>query len=73
MKRRILRNAVRCLNCNETIESTTIYDFKTCSCGKVGVDGGRQYLKRIGSIEDYEELSRCMSTHEEWNEIFRKK
>ena len=26
-------------------------------CGAVAVDGGKDYLKRIGSEEDYEELS----------------
>jgi hypothetical protein len=33
------------------------YDFQICACGKVGVDGGKEYLKRIGSADDYEELS----------------
>ena len=32
-------------------------DYKKCSCGAVAVDGGKDYLKRIGSEEDYEELS----------------
>ncbi|MGX4584447.1 DUF7695 domain-containing protein [Paenibacillus chitinolyticus] len=61
MKRRILRNAVRCLNYNATIESTTIYDFKTCSCGNVAVDGGLNYLKRSFPSDDpskwYDDLS----------------
>ena len=35
-----------------------INDFKRCSCGAVAIDGGYEYLKRIGNISDYEELSK---------------
>ena len=31
--------------------------YKRCSCGVVAIDGGKDYLKRIGNEEDYEELS----------------
>ena len=27
-----------------------------CKCGAVAVDGGKDYLRRVGSKEDYEEL-----------------
>ncbi|WP_420832343.1 DUF7695 domain-containing protein [Paenibacillus humicola] len=37
---------MRCLTCNEIIESTTRHDHNTCRCGNVSVDGGRDYLKR---------------------------
>jgi hypothetical protein len=39
-------NAVRCLICQMEIESFTVHDFKTCACGNVSVDGGREYKKR---------------------------
>ena len=35
-----VRHAVFCNKCLETIESRFIHDFKTCSCGAVGIDGG---------------------------------
>ena len=38
--RKILKNAVRCNCCGDIIESTHRHDFKTCSCGRVSVDGG---------------------------------
>jgi predicted RNA-binding Zn-ribbon protein involved in translation (DUF1610 family) len=57
----ILRNAVRCLSCKDIIESETRHHFNTCSCGKVSVDGGQDYLKRSypsGDPSDwFEELS----------------
>lgn len=51
------RNAIQCLHCGETIESTYTHDLQICKCGKVGVDGGPEYLKRIGNESDYKELS----------------
>jgi hypothetical protein len=36
------RNAVYCKACKETVESNDLRDFKMCSCGLVGVDGGPQ-------------------------------
>lgn len=42
----ILRNAVRCNRCADTIESRHVRDVQTCRCGDVFVDGGREYLRR---------------------------
>jgi tRNA(Ile2) C34 agmatinyltransferase TiaS len=54
---KILRNAARCKKCGETIESKSRHDFVTCKCGAISVDGGREYLRRVGNIEDMEDLS----------------
>lgn len=54
---RIIRNAIRCKKCGDIIESKTVHDFKFCSCGSCAVDGGRDYLRRCGNREDWEELS----------------
>lgn len=43
----IIRNSAKCLNCGEEIESTHRHDFKFCSCGKLAVDGGKDYLRRL--------------------------
>ena len=53
----IKRNAIRCRKCGEVIESTYTHDFKWCSCGVVAVDGGHEYLRRCGNMEDWDELS----------------
>ena len=57
MKERIVRNAIKCNCCGDIIESTDVHDFKTCKCGKVSVDGGKDYLKRVGCPENYTDLS----------------
>lgn len=46
---RILRNAIRCMDCGDEIESTHRHDFVTCKCGAVSVDGGKDYLRRVGT------------------------
>ena len=57
--RRKKRNAIKCNHCGEIIESTYRHDFRTCSCGTVSVDGGKDYLRRCfkNSPDDYTDLS----------------
>lgn len=43
---RIIRNAARCVHCNDEIESKHRHDFRSCKCGTVFVDGGKSYLRR---------------------------
>lgn len=59
MKGKIIVNKIRCNYCGEEIESTSVHDFKTCSCGQVSVDGGHSYLRRCfrDSPNDYTDLS----------------
>ncbi|MGH8899419.1 MAG: DUF7695 domain-containing protein [Egibacteraceae bacterium] len=53
----ILRNRARCRLCGDVVESSHRHDFKWCSCHSVAVDGGRAYIRRVGRLEDTEELS----------------
>ena len=55
--RKIIRNAIRCNHCGDVIESTYRHNFVTCSCGRVSVDGGHDYLRRCGDRSDYTDLS----------------
>ena len=56
---KIIKNCIKCKKCGDTIESTSRHDFKMCSCGRVGVDGGHDYLRRLftDGNDDFEELS----------------
>lgn len=60
-RKRIIVNKIRCRHCGDVIESRHIHDSRKCSCGKVAVDGGPFYLRRVfpdDPWEDYyEELS----------------
>ena len=54
---KILVNKIQCKKCKDIIESKHVHDFKWCSCGAVAVDGGLEYLRRVGNLEDIIELS----------------
>lgn len=56
-KEEIISNKIKCKKCWDIIESKSTNDLKRCSCGAVAVDGGTEYLKRIGNENDYIELS----------------
>lgn len=54
---KIITNRIQCKNCHDIIESHYRHDYALCSCRRVGVDGGKSYLKRIGRKDNYVELS----------------
>ena len=55
---RILRNAVKCNHCGNVIESESLHDFVRCSCGRVAVDGGKDYLRCVFHEDaDFTEMS----------------
>lgn len=55
---RIIKNMIMCNNCKDVIESKFRHDFVTCNCGRVSVDGGKDYLKRsFMEPTDFKELS----------------
>ena len=56
-KEEIINNKIKCKKSGDIIESKSTNDYKRCSCGAVAVDGGKDYLKRMGNEENYEELS----------------
>jgi len=57
MRYKILSNKIKCLKCGDVVESKSVHDFRYCKCGAVAVDGGRDYLRRVGAIDEIEDLS----------------
>ena len=64
MSDKILRNRAGCMSCGDVIESYHVHDFVTCSCFRnhednkgIAVDGGLEYLKRLGNLDGYVEMS----------------
>ena len=57
MSRKIVTNKIKCKKCGDIIESTYRHDFRSCKCGAVSVDGGKDYLRRCGNREDWEDMS----------------
>jgi hypothetical protein len=59
------RHAIYCKKCKETIESKHVHDFKYCSCGTVGIDGGISAGNRIlGHLSNMEDRSMYCATIE---------
>ena len=62
---KILVNKIQCKKCKDIIESKYVHDFKWCSCKSIAVDGGLEYLRRVGNLEDIIELSEFEMKQEE--------
>ena len=58
----ILRNAVRCNNCGDIIESTVHGELVHCFCRMVGIDGALDHLHRSCSVpRGYEEMAEIVT------------
>lgn len=51
----LIINRIQCNHCKEEITSYHRHDFKMCSCGKIGIDGGLMYRRFIG--HEYTDLA----------------
>jgi hypothetical protein len=43
----LIKNIIKCKSCGDVIQSIHTHDFKWCECGKIAIDGGLSYGKRI--------------------------
>ena len=57
----IVQNAVNFLSCGDLIVSKHRHDFVTCTCGAISVDGGQEYLRRVGDFANAVDLSWSLS------------
>ena len=51
-----VRHALYCKLCKDTLQSNHTRDFKMCTCGSIGIDGGIEG-RCIGDIETMESRS----------------
>ncbi|TDL98529.1 hypothetical protein ERX27_03575 [Macrococcus brunensis] len=42
---KIIRSIVQCKICDDVIESKFTYDYVTCKCGAIFLDGGTEYQR----------------------------
>lgn len=50
-------DAIKCKHCGDIIYSRARHDFRSCSCGKVVIDGGFDYKRILAEkSSDFEEL-----------------
>lgn len=53
----IVQNAVTCLSCGDFIYSAHRHHYNQCTCGAIAVDGGQDYLRRVGAVDACVEMS----------------
>lgn len=53
----VSKNIIKCNLCGDIVESEHRYDFKWCKCHTVANDGGTEYLKRCGDLENWTDIS----------------
>ena len=41
---------IKCLKCNDIIESLSQHDYKECKCKACSIDGGKYYTRIGGDI-----------------------
>lgn len=63
---RIVTNKCKCLLCDIIIESEHRHNFVSCKCGNIAVDGGKDYIRRIGNgVTNPETIQELNETYEE--------
>ena len=58
----VVVNKCQCAKCLDIIESRHRHDFVQCKCGAIFTDGGTEYVRRGGEIENIIDMS---ETYEE--------
>lgn len=53
----IIQNMAKCKKCGDEIFSKNKHDFVSCKCGSISVDGGMEYIRRVGNPENIEDMS----------------
>lgn len=49
---KIVRNRAKCKRCGDIIESKHTHDFVSCKCKAITLDGGKEYQRFSGHLED---------------------
>lgn len=50
----IMEDAIKCKVCGSYIRTNTGYDYISCACGTIAVDGGPEYVRIIGGSNNWE-------------------
>lgn len=60
MKRIQVSNEAECKKCGDHIFSGGRHDFKSCKCGAISIDGGLEYTRWVGNLDDINDRSMSM-------------
>lgn len=51
-----MQSIQRCKKCGDLIWSSDVHDMVWCKCGAIAIDGGEDYCKVSGNLEDMESI-----------------
>ena len=69
MAKKLIKNAFKCLYCNDIIESKHQHHFISCKCGKTSIDGGTSYIRLVGDLNMVEYMSERIEVWEDGDKI----
>jgi hypothetical protein len=72
INRKLIKNKVKCKQCEDIIESKHRHDFVSCKCGKIYIDGGLDY-QRLGYEGKYEDAIENLCIEQSLNDAFNDK
>jgi len=61
---KLIINKAQCKICGSIIMSENVNNMVRCNCGRIAVDGGHEYIKRVGDVENIIELSTQINLEE---------
>ena len=67
--KKLIKNAIKCLKCNDVVESKHKHDFKWCKCGTVFVDGGLTYRRIGGDLDMMQDVCEYIEMWEDGDKI----
>ena len=65
----LIKNAFKCLYCNDIIESKHQHHFISCKCGKSACDGGTSYIRLIGDLDMMQDECKYADVWEDGDKI----
>ncbi len=55
-KRKLTLNRAQCAECADIITSYHVHDYVPCKCRSIAVDGGLEYIRRVGELHNMIEM-----------------
>ena len=69
MVKKLIKNAFKCLYCNDVIESKHRHEYTTCQCGKSSCDGGTSYTRLVGDMDVMQDMCERIEVWEDGDKI----
>ena len=69
MTKKLIKNAFKCLYCNDIIESKHQHHFRSCKCGKMSIDCGTSYIRLIGDLDMMQDMCERIEVWEDGDKI----